>query len=75
MKERYAGEYAPDLRGAIDSYGNDDNPDYLNNLEKDLSKDSSIAFVRRMVINVPDKEFDHVFYGEELEGKVEEKEA
>lgn len=28
-KERYAGEYAPEVLAAIDEVGNDENPDYL----------------------------------------------
>jgi len=28
-KCRYAGEYAPEVLAAIDEYGDDDNPDYM----------------------------------------------
>lgn len=29
-KERYQGEYAPEVLAAIDEYGQSDNPEYLN---------------------------------------------
>ena len=58
----YEGQYAPDLRAAIDEYGNGDNPDYLNEEEEKLKKDSSIAFWRRITLEIDDTEFDRLFF-------------
>ena len=58
----YEGEYAPDLRAAIDEYGNSDNPDYINQEEQKLRQDSSIEFWRRITLEVNDEEFDRLFY-------------
>lgn len=61
-KCEYEGEYAPDLRAAIDEYGNRDNPDYLNDEEQKLRSDNSIAFWRRITLEVSDAEFDRLFF-------------
>ena len=58
----YEGEYAPDLRAAIDEYGHSDNPDYINDEEEKLRQDSSIEFWSRIILVVDDKEFDRLFY-------------
>lgn len=58
----YQNEYAPDLRAAIDEYGNSDNPRYLDNEEEKLRKDSTIAFWRRIIIEIDDAEFDRLFH-------------
>lgn len=62
QKCSYEGEYAPDLRAAIDQWGNSDNPNYLNEEEEKLQKDGSIAFCRRITLEVSDAEFDRLFY-------------
>jgi hypothetical protein len=62
QKCRYEGQYAPDLRAAIDEYGDSDNSHYLNDEEEKLSKDGSIAFWRRITLEVSDSEFDHLFF-------------
>jgi|688.fasta_scaffold255598_2 hypothetical protein len=62
QKCSYKDEYAPDLRAAIDEWGNSDNPDYLNEEEDKLRKDGSIAFWRRITIDVDDAQFDRLFY-------------
>jgi hypothetical protein len=59
---RYEGEYAPDLRAAIDECGDSDNPHYLNDEEEKLRKDGSIAFWRRITLEVSDSEFDRLFF-------------
>jgi len=68
----YEGQYAPELFAAIDEYGNDDNPDYLIDEEAKAKDDSSITFIKRMTINVPNDDFDRLFYDkEELKGSPE----
>jgi hypothetical protein len=68
---RYPGEYAPELFGAIDDIGNGEDPDYLNVEEESAKADSDIKFSRRMTIEVSDKEFDRIFFGEEsLKGDI-----
>ena len=62
QKCEYKDQYAPDLRAAIDEWGDSDNPHYLNEEEEKLRKDSSIAFWRRITIDVNDAEFDRLFY-------------
>jgi hypothetical protein len=68
----YEGQYAPDLRAAIDEYGNDDDPAYLDDEEEKLRKDRFIAFWRRITLEVNDAEFDRLFYpsGETLKATV-----
>jgi hypothetical protein len=61
-KCEYEDQYAPDLRAAIDEWGDGDNPAYLNEEEEKLRKDSSIAFWRRITLEVNDAEFDRLFY-------------
>lgn len=61
-KCEYEGQYAPDLRAAIDEWGNSDNPAYLNEEEEKLRKDGSIAFWRRITLEVNDADFDRLFY-------------
>ena len=58
----YEGQYAPDLRAAIDQFSHSDNPDYINDEEEKLRQDSSIEFWRRIILVVDDKEFDRLFY-------------
>jgi len=61
-KQDYEGEYAPDLRAAIDEYGHDANPDYIYNEEEKLRNDNSIDFYRRITLEVDDAEFDRLFF-------------
>lgn len=58
----YEGQYALYLRAAIDEYGNDDNPAYLDNEEEKLRENNSIVFWRRITLEVSDAEFDRLFY-------------
>lgn len=58
----YEGQYAPDLRAAIDEYSNADNPAYLDDEEEELRKDLFIVFWRRITLEVNDAEFDRLFY-------------
>jgi hypothetical protein len=57
----YKDQYAPDLRAAIDEWGDSNNPHYLNEEEEKLRKDGSIAFWRRITLEVNDAEFDQLF--------------
>lgn len=58
----YEGQYAPDLRAAIDEYGNDENPSYLDDEEEKLRSDHSVAFWRRITLEVSDADFDRLFH-------------
>lgn len=58
----YENEYAPDLRAAIDECGNNDNPRYLDDEEEKLRKDGTIAFWRRITIEIDDAEFGRLFH-------------
>jgi hypothetical protein len=58
----YEGQYAPDLRAAIDEWSHGDNPQYIHDEEEKLRKDDSIAFWRRITIEIDDTEFDRLFY-------------
>lgn len=62
QKCNYEGQYIPDLRAAIDEYGDADNPAYLDDAEEKLRKDNSIAFWRLITLEVSDDEFDRLFY-------------
>ena len=59
----YEGQYAPELLAAIDGYGDDDNPDYLNDEEEKAKKDNDLLFSKRITIKIPDEDFDEVFFG------------
>jgi hypothetical protein len=66
-KENYSGEYAPELLAAIDGYGNDDNPDYLNDEEKKYRAEmekGTFTSIKRIEIEVNDAEFDRIFHPE-----------
>ncbi len=60
---RYDGEYAPELLAAIDEYGDDDNPEFIDEAKEKADKDNSFAFSKIMTITVPDKEFNDIFFG------------
>lgn len=62
QKERYDGEYAPDLVAAIDEYGYDYNPKYMEDEIETLKNDGSVAFFKLMEIEIDEKEFDAWFY-------------
>ena len=69
-KQRYPGQYAPELLAAIDQYGDLENPEYMIGEIEKAKNDNDIEFFRRLVITVPDSEFDSEFYGKNLNGKV-----
>ena len=70
-KCRYDGEYAPELLAAIDEYGDDDNPEYIDEEKEKADKDNSLSFSKIMTITVPDKEFNDVFFGKRtIEGSI-----
>ena len=62
-KCRYDGEYAPELLAAIDEYGDDDNPEFIDEAKEKADKDNSFVFSKIMTITVPDKEFNDIFFG------------
>ena len=62
-KCRYDGEYAPELLAAIDEYGDDDNPEFIDAAKEKADKDNSLSFSKIMTITVPDKEFNDIFFG------------
>lgn len=67
----YEGEYAPELIAAIDEYGDDENPDYLNEAQGKAEDDNDLIFAKRITITVPDEKFDEVFFGKnEVEGTI-----
>lgn len=69
----YPGENAPELLAAIDEYGDDENPDYLNNEQDKANCDDDVLFTKRIVITIPDKEFDDVFFSRNsIKGKIKE---
>jgi len=72
-KELYLGELVPELLDAIDEYGNDDNPSYMDDKEKEYNGYDDIAFTKRIEIEVDDKRFDEVFYGNaSIKGEVKQ---
>ena len=58
----YEDEYAPDLRAAIDQWNHGDGSKYIYDEEEKLRKDDSIAFWRRITVEIDDAEFDRLFY-------------
>jgi len=67
----YEGQYAPELLAAIDEYGDDENPDYLNESQEKADSDNDLLFSKRITISVPEEKFDEVFFGEnQLEGSI-----
>lgn len=65
----YEGQYAPELLAAIDEYGDEENPDYLNEEQKKAEKDNDLLFTKRITISISKEKFDAVFFGENrLEG-------
>ena len=67
----YDGQYGPELLAAMDEYGNDDNPDYLDKEEEKWNNNKDILFHRRITININDDKFNEVFFGKELDGNIE----
>ena len=70
-KCRYAGEYAPELLAAIDEYGDDYNPEYIDKAKEKADKENSFAFSKVITITVPSKEFNNIFFGNStIEGSI-----
>lgn len=70
-KCQYDGEYAPELLAAIDEYGDDDNPGFIDEAKEKADKDNSFVFSKIMTITVPDKEFNDIFFGKStIEGTI-----
>jgi hypothetical protein len=63
-KSSYEGQYAAELCCAVDEYTEDYNPAYLEKAELELKNDADISFYKRLTIEVPDEDFDKVFFGE-----------
>lgn len=76
-KERYLGQYAPELLAAIDEIGNDDNPLYLDTEEEKCEESGDFSILKRMTFSVNDKEFNREFYpsSKELTATVEKEAA
>ena len=69
--ESYDGEYAPELLAAIDEYSDDENPDFMNDEEDKYNNDyDDFSFIKRIIININDKEFNEVFFGKEINGTI-----
>ena len=68
--ERYKGEYAPELLAAIDEFGNDDYPQYLDDEESNANKNNEFSVVRRIVIQIPQKDFEEQLYGKVIKGEI-----
>lgn len=67
----YDGQYAPELLAAIDEYGDDENPDYLDHAQEEANSAKDLLFSKRITVNVPDEKFDEVFFGKnEVDGTV-----
>lgn len=58
---RYEGEYAPELLEAIDEYGNEDNPDFLNDAETKYKNAGEFSILKRISIEIKDEDFHRVF--------------
>ncbi len=70
-KCQYEGEYAPELLAAIDEYGDDDNPEFIDEAKEKADKDNSFVFSKIMTITVPDKAFNDIFFGNiTIEGSI-----
>lgn len=70
-KCRYEGQYAPELLAAIDEYGDDENPHYLNEAQEKADSDDDLLFSKRIIVSIPSERFDEVFFGKnELEGTI-----
>jgi hypothetical protein len=69
----YEGQYAPELLAAIDEYGDDENPAYLDEAEHNAEADNDLLFTKRITITVLDAKFDKVFYGKnQVDGTIKE---
>ena len=66
----YDGQYAPELYAAIDEYGNEDNPAYLQDEERKARSDDTIVFYKCIDVNIDDDEFDLEFFGSTLRGTI-----
>ena len=71
-KCNYEGQYAPELLAAMDEYGDEENPAYLNDEEEKYVGYKDFDFMKRIIINVDGKAFDEVFFGKELDGTIVE---
>ena len=67
----YPGEYAPELLDAIDEIWDSDNPDFLNDKEYEYLNSGEFTILKRIDVNLPDKDFDRIFYDENtIDGSV-----
>lgn len=69
--EQYKGQYAPELLAAIDEIGNDENPEYLNQEESNANKFGEFSVIRRIIIQIPQKDFEEQLFGKVIQGQVE----
>jgi hypothetical protein len=76
----YEGQYAPELLAAIDEWGDEDNPDYLNDAEskaREQERGGEFSLVKRIIVTVDDEAFDRAFSPEipKVAGEIEVDEA
>ena len=74
-KERYQGQYAPELIAAIDEWGMEENSSYLTDEESKASNSGEFDIIRRILININQKEFDEQLYGKVLKGDIHDETA
>ena len=56
---------------AIDEYGDDDNPEYIDEAKEKADKDNSFSFSKVITIIVPNKEFNNIFFSNStIEGSI-----
>jgi len=73
--ESYPGESYPELLEAIDDIGDSDNPDFLNEKEEEYQNTGDFIILKRIRVSVDEEHFKKVFFGETLQGKIEEEEG
>jgi len=73
--ERYEGEYAPELLGAIDEYGDDENPGYMAGIYKDAMKQVVSGELYKVVeidVLIDRSEIDNILMTPRIKGEIKE---
>ena len=76
--ESYEGQYAPELLGAIDEYGNDDNPDYISGIYKEAIEQVASGELYKAVcidILIDRSEIDNILMTPTIKGEIGNHEA
>ena len=55
-------EDVPEFLDGIDEYNDDENPDYLNKVEKDYRNNKNYRNIHRIILNIMNKDFANIFY-------------